>query len=321
MHIHIHNETRGPDLPITPALWEAAGIPGGHRVTYGRTAAAYLAEAPTIEALIAPPWEFKKLDLFAAPHLKLLQSTSAGVDSLAPFTNIPADVILMNNRGTHADKAGEYALMAMLMLVNRIPLFVSNQRAEIWDRVTSGLLHSKRVTVVGLGSLGGAAAAQAARMGVRVTGVSHSGKPHPDCVRVVTQDGLDEVLPVTDILLLACPLTDATRNLLNAARIAALPAGAGVINMGRGRLIDETALFDALDSRQLGGAVLDVFHKEPLPAGHRAWGVRNLIITPHMSSDDPSTYNALTLKIFKTNLAAYLAGDAPPTAVDRAKGY
>jgi len=320
MHIHIHNEPRGMDQAIDAATFEAAGI-SGHHVTFGQNAADFLAQAATLEALVAPPWELRRLDLFAAPKLKLLQSTSAGVDRLQPFDMIPPGVILMNNRGVHGEKAGEYALMAILMLVNLIPRFVTEQRAGHWERKTASLARHQRLTIVGLGSLGGASAAQAKRIGMKVTGIRNSAEPHPDCDHTLTLAGLDGMLPETDILLLACPLTQATQNLLSAGRLALLPRGAGVINIGRGALIDETALFDALDAGALGGAVLDVFHKEPLPPGHRAWGVRNLIITPHMSSDDPLTYNAATLEIFKANLAEFAAGRRPLTEVDRAKAY
>jgi glyoxylate/hydroxypyruvate reductase A len=320
MHIHIHNEPQGLDTPITPDALAAAGITG-HHVTFGTTNDEFLAQAATVEAVIAPPWHLKKLDLFAAPKLRLAQSTSAGVDSLAPFNKIPRQVLLLNNRGTHADKAGEYALFAILALVNRIPQFTTDQRQKIWRRQTSGLAADHRLTIVGLGSLGGAAALQASCLGMTVTGIRFGTAPHPHCARTLPHATLDDVLPETDILLLACPLTAATENLLSAARIALLPPGAGVINIGRGRLIDQAALFDALDAGKLGGAVLDVFQKEPISPEDPAWTTKNLIITPHMSSDNPATYNQTTLKIFAKNLAAYLAGDPPLTLVDRTKGY
>jgi phosphoglycerate dehydrogenase-like enzyme len=320
MHIHIHNDPNGVDKPIREPAWGAAGITG-HHVTFGESPADFLAQAASLEVLITPPWEIKRLDLFAAPRLRLVQSTSAGVDSLQPFDRIPPHVQLWNNRGTHAEKAGEYGLMAILMLVNLLPVFVTDQRARRWHRRTAGLLADHRLTVVGLGSLGGAVAGQAKRMGMQVTGIRHSGGPHPACDRVLAPDALDDLLPETDILLLACPLTPATRNLLSAARIALLPETAGVINIGRGGLIDQAALFDALEAGRIAGAVLDVFQKEPIPPEDRAWNVPNLIITPHMSSDNPATYNADTLRIFAANLAADAAGQTPPTLVDRAKGY
>jgi phosphoglycerate dehydrogenase-like enzyme len=320
MHIHILNDITAIDLPIDHTVWRDAGIEG-HHVTFGDTPDHFHAVADSVEILITPPWVLKRLDLHAAPKLRVVQSTSAGVDSLQPFDRIPAHVEIWNNRGTHAEKAGEYALMAILMLVNRIPRFVTYQRAEHWSRDTATLARHSRLTIVGLGSLGGAAAAQARHLGMRITGLRAGSTPHQHCDRTLTLAALDEVLPETDILLLAAPLTLATRGLLTRARIAALPAGAGVINIGRGALIEEEALFDALDAGHLGGAVLDVFMQEPLRPGARAYGVKNLIVTPHMSSDDPLTYNRLTLSIFKNNLESHMANLPAPTFVDRVKGY
>jgi phosphoglycerate dehydrogenase-like enzyme len=320
MHIHIHNELDNLDTPMDQAACDEAGL-AGHRVIIGGTPEEFLAQAETVEALIAPTRGLKKLDLFAAPKLRLLQLTSAGVDSLQPFDRIPPEVLIMNNRGVHSDKAGEYALMAILMLVNAIPHLAMAQREQHWHHELCGVAKNHRLTVVGLGNLGGAAAMQASRLGMQVTGVSRSGAPHPHCARTVATAALDTVLPETDILLLACPLTPESRNLLSAARIKKLPKGAGIINIGRGRLVDEEALLDALEAETLSGAILDVFHTEPLPQGHRAWTTKNLIITPHMSSDDPGTYNTLTLQIFKKNLEALATGEKAPTAIDRALGY
>jgi phosphoglycerate dehydrogenase-like enzyme len=318
MHIHIQNDPG--NIEISTSDWEAANI-AGHHVTFGTTAADFNAQAATIEILIAPPWKLKNLDLFTAPHLKILQTPVAGVDGLAPFDRIPENVMIFNNRGAHAAKGGEFCLMAILLLVNLMPVFAANQRAGIWERIPSGLASRKRLTIIGLGALGGAAAAQAKKLGMTITGLRHSSAPHPDCDFTLPPSALDEVLPRTDILLLACPLTPETDGLITAARLAALPAGAGIINIGRGRLIDQEALLDALESGHLGGAVLDVFAKEPIPAGDQAWGCKNLIITPHISADDPATYNALTLEIFKENLKAYLAGNRAPGQVDRQKAY
>lgn len=320
MHIHVHNEPDGIDEPITEEIWQAANIVG-HSVTFGSSVADFRAVAEQTELLITPPWAIQAFDLYSAPKLKLVQSTSAGVDSLRPFTMIPPNVLLMNNRGTHSDKAGEYCAMAILMLVNSMQIFATNQREKIWQRRTSPLARNHRLTIVGLGSLGGGAAKQAKRLGLTVTGIRSSGKAHPECDRVFTLAELDAVLPETDILLLACPLTDATEKLLSAERLKLLPATAGVINIGRGRLLDQVALCDALDEGRLGGAILDVFYTEPLPPNDPVWTTKNLVVTPHMSSDDPNTYNAITLAILAENLRAFELGLTPPTNIDRAKGY
>jgi len=129
------------------------------------------------------------------------------------------------------------------------------------------------------------------------------------------------VLPQTDFLVLACPLTQATRNLMDRRRLGLLPAGAGLVNIGRGGLLDQDALCDLLQHDALSGAVLDVFTPEPIPAGHRLWTTPNLIISPHTSADDPATYNPRSLDIFLDNLRAWRDGRPLPNRLDIVRGY
>ncbi|MDR3414290.1 MAG: D-2-hydroxyacid dehydrogenase, partial [Formivibrio sp.] len=275
----------------------------------------------SVEVIIAPPYRLQQIDMHSAPKLKIIQSTYAGMDSLHPFDMIPKTAILLNNRGVHGKRAGEYCAMAILMLTNKMPLFTTQQRNKHWQRAIGSLANRKRITIVGLGAIGTGAAGWARKLGMHITGIRHGDAPHPDCDATFSMSELDKVLPSTDILLLACPLTPLTTNLLSRERIALLPEGAGVINVGRGKLLDQEALCDALEAGRLGGAVLDVFAVEPIPPSDRIWTTQNMLITPHMSADDPLAYNADTLDIFFENLAAYLAGKKPPTLVDMAKGY
>jgi len=323
MRIHFHDTLDHEKLPVQPAEWEAASalageIGQGHEVSFHVDWESVRAE---VEVVIAPPYRIRQIDLFAAPKLKLVQSTWAGMDGLYPFDMIPPGVILMNNRGVHGKRAGEFCAMAILMLTNKMPLFVTQQRERKWAREIGCLAAARRLTVVGLGAIGSSAARWGKTLGMHVTGVRHGAEKHPDCDVTVPFELIDEVMPKTDILVLACPLTPKTRELLSRRRILAMPAGAGVVNVGRGGLVEQDALCDALESGHLGGAVLDVFAVEPIPAGDRIWTVKNVVITPHMSADDPERYNADTLAIFFENFAAFLAGKTPPTAVDRAKGY
>jgi phosphoglycerate dehydrogenase-like enzyme len=156
---------------------------------------------------------------------------------------------------------------------------------------------------------------------MRVTGVRAHPRPHPACVQVIGTDALDSVLPETEFLVLACPLTEATRGLITRQRLECLPSGAGVVNIGRGELIDQDALCDLLDQEHLSGAVLDVFTPEPIPHGHRLWSTRNVIISPHTSADDPATYNPRSLDIFLENLRAWRDGKPLPNRFDIARGY
>jgi glyoxylate/hydroxypyruvate reductase A len=257
----------------------------------------------------------------AAPRLQTIFINAAGVDKLAPFDWLPPGVLLLNNRGTHAPKAGEYIAMAVLMLAARMPAMATAQREGRWEPAFSAPLAGRHVTIVGTGDLGSAGARTLRALGVAATGVRTRAAPHPDFAEVVATADLDTVLPRSEFLVLACPLTPATRGILDRRRLALLPAGAGVVNIGRGGLLDGEALADALDNGHLSGAVLDVFDPEPLPPGHRLWGTRNLVITPHVSCDDPATYNPRALDILFANLRALRAGTAAPNRVDAARGY
>ncbi len=132
---------------------------------------------------------------------------------------------------------------------------------------------------------------------------------------------LDLVLPESEFLLLACPLTPRTRGLMDRRRLGLLPQGAGVVNIGRGPLMDQAALCDLLQSGHLGGAVLDVFEQEPVPPEDRIWRVPNLIVSPHTAADDPATYYARSLECLFADLRALRAGERPPTLFDIAAGY
>ncbi len=325
MRIHIQNLPGMLGDPITLDDWVEAAARAGlsddaHVMSHGGTAEEFRRVAPEIEVLVVATGATAALFPADAPRLRLMFCTSAGLDSV-PFAALPPGVQVMNNRGTHGPKAGEYGLMAILMLANYVPALVTQQRAGVWERRNSTLLTGRRLTVVGLGSLGGAVAEHASRFGMHVTGVRARPAPHPAWARVVGTDELDRVLPETEFLLLATPLTAATRHILDRRRIALLPQDAGVINIGRGGLVEQDALCDALDSGLLSGAVLDVFVPEPVPPGHRLWTTRNLIMTPHVSSDDKLAYNARSLDIFIENLAAYEAGRALPTLYDIKRGY
>ncbi len=325
MRIHIQNLPGMLGDAITLDDWYEAAARAGladglHEVSHGGTKEDFQRVAPQIEALVIATGATPALFPVEAPKLRLMFCTSAGLDAV-PFAALPQGVQVMNNRGTHGPKAGEYGLMAVLMLANYLPALVTQQRAGVWERQSSTLLFGRHLTVVGLGSLGGAVAEHAARFGMQVTGVRARPAPHPACARVVGTDELDTVLPETEFLLLATPLTDATRHILDRRRIALLPPEAGVINIGRGALVEQDALCDALDAGLLSGAVLDVFVPEPVPPGHRLWTTRNLIMTPHVSSDDKLAYNSRSLDIFIENLAADRAGRALPNLFDRTLGY
>jgi phosphoglycerate dehydrogenase-like enzyme len=330
MRIHIQNPTDDPTFAVTPAQWEAALArspdPGTLSVSFAEDDAGFAAAMAEAEVLLT--WtrivraRFPAGALPAiAPRLKVIACTSAGLDRLAPFDWLPGGITLLNNRGTHAAKAGEFALMALLMLAAQIPLFTTQQREGRWAARFGSVLAGRTVCIVGLGAIGGAAARHARSFGMRVIGVRARPAPHPDCDEVHGTAVLDALLPRAEFLLLACPLTPETRGLLDSRRLALLPSGAKVVNMARGAVWDQDAVCDLLDSGHLEGAVTDVAVPEPLPPGHRLWRTPRMMVVPHVSSDDPNTYNDRTLDILLANLAELRAGRPAPNRVDPARGY
>lgn len=330
MRIHVQNPADETIFPITPEQWAAAVARAPDmadlQVSFAKDDAGFTAAMAEAEAIVT--WTREVHGRFgqgqlpaAAPKLKMIFCTSAGLDRLAPFAWLPEQIALLNNRGTHAAKAGEFGIMALLMLANHIPYFAERQREAQWAPRFASVLAGRRVVVVGLGSLGGAVAARAKQFGMHVIGVRHTAAPHDSCDEVVAQGDIDSVLPRAEFLVLACPLTPQTQGLMEARRFALLPKGARLVNIGRGALWDQEALCDALDSGHLGGVVSDVATPEPLPAEHRLWRTPGLFLTPHMSSDDPATYNDRSLDIFFENIRLHRAGKPLPNRVRPERGY
>lgn len=324
MRVHVQNDPREPSFRISADHWRAASERANeppHETSFGETEEDFARSSELVELLVGPPAALRALPRLAAPRLQLVFVNAAGIDTLAPFDWLPERVALLNNRGTHGPKAGEYVAMAALMLASHFPALVAAQHAGRWQPIRTPVLAGRRALIVGTGDLGSAAARQLRGLGMHVTGVNTTGRPHADFDAVTDPAGLDAALPRADFLVLACPLTPATRGLADRRRLGLLPEGAGVVNIGRGRLLDQDALCDLLDGGHLGGAVLDVAHPEPLPPTHRLWRTKNLIVTPHVSCDDPATYTARSLAILFANLRAWRAGEKLPNRVDLARCY
>ena len=324
MRIHVQNPSADDLFAITPAQWEAACARAGetgHHLSFGASAAEFAAAIGEAEVLIAPPGTVRGLLPFNAPALRVLFCPAAGLDKLMPFDWVPPRLLLVNNRGVHSAKVAEYATMALLMLNARVPAYADAQRRRHWAPHFVPPIGGRHVTVVGTGELGAAVARSAQALGLRTTGVRTRAEPHPDFHRVAAVSELDGALSEADFLVLACPLLPSTRNLLDRRRLGLLPHGAAVVNVGRGALLDQDALADLLTSGDLSGAVLDVVDPEPLPPTHRLWTTPNVLITPHVSADDPIAYNPMSLDIFFANLQAWREGRVMPNRVDPRRGY
>jgi phosphoglycerate dehydrogenase-like enzyme len=256
-----------------------------------------------------------------APRLKWIHCIGAGVEHLCPMDWVPAGVTITNNKGAHADKAGEFALMAVLMLHNKMPAILSNQRSSTWNSLFSTPIAGKTVGLIGVGSIGGGAATQLAKLPVQIIGVSRHGRPHPQVHEMVAMQQLDAVLPRMDYIFASLPSTPETRGLFDRERLESLKAGAGIVNVGRGSTFDYQALADLLVDGHLSGAIIDVFDEEPLAPDSPLWKTRNLVVTPHVSADDGDSYVPITLELFFDNLRRYQAGEPLRNVVRPELGY
>lgn len=188
----------------------------------------------------------------------------------------------------------------------------------VWEQIAPPLATDRPICVLGLGALGTSVAQALAGLGFPVTGWARSPKTIPGISCLSGTDGLDAALAKAQILVLLLPLTDDTRGLMNAERLARLPKGAVILNPGRGPLIDDDALLAALDSGALGHATLDVFHVEPLPADHPFWAHPRVTVTPHIASE---TRPASAAKVIAENIRRGEAGLPLLHLVDRGAGY
>ena len=279
-------------------------------------------ESSMKEAEVLICWDLPTVSLKrVAPKLKWIHIIGAGVEHLCPIDWLPDGVTIVNNRGAHAAKGGEFGLMAVLMLHNHVPALIELQSRRHWESLYSTPIAGKTLLIIGVGHIGGGAAKNCKPLGLRVLGVSRHGAPVDHVDQMYTTEQLDEVLPQADFIFMATPLTTETDNLLNRARQALLKPGVGIINVGRAGTIDYEALADNLRSGHVGGAIIDVFDPEPLPSDSPLWATRNLMVTPHVSADDGDSYVPMTLDLVFQNMRRYLAGEPFENVVRPELGY
>jgi phosphoglycerate dehydrogenase-like enzyme len=311
-----------PDsLPLDPALPE------------GVQAVGYDASAPVpdehLDADALVVWGSSADHLTAVagrmPRLRWVQSLAAGPDAVLA-AGFPDHVVVTSGTGLHDRPVTEHALALVLALVRRLPAALSAQAAHRWDDDLGGLqpLHpagrvttllGARVLVWGFGNIGQHLAPLLRGLGAEVRGVGRSAGERSGFA-VVTEADLDAELGATDVLVMILPATAATANALDAARLAALPPHAHVVNVGRGSTVDEAALVAALSNGRLAGAALDVTAVEPLPADSPLWDAPNLLLTPHAAGGRPVGADALIAR----NAAALLGGDQLENEVARGHG-
>jgi phosphoglycerate dehydrogenase-like enzyme len=286
--------------------------------------AAELADAlPGAEILFL--WDFWSDAVAAAwPYadsLRWVHIASAGVDRLL-FPDLAAsDVTVTNSRGVFDEPIAEYVLGMVLCFAKDLHTTLRLQGRRRWQHRETETVTGARAVVVGTGPIGRAIGRRLTAVGMTVGGVGRTGRTgDPDLGDVRPFTELHEALAEADYVVLAAPLTDLTRDMIDAVALASMRPAARLINVGRGQLVVEKALVDALTDGRIAGAALDVFATEPLPESSPLWEMPNVLVSPHMSGDAAGWRDRL-VELFVDNLGRYRDGRALRNVVDKQRGY
>ena len=266
-------------------------------------------------------------DAFAsAARLKWVQSPAVGVGRLMYPELLASPVILTSARGIRARSMAEHVIGVTIALARQFQATIRAQAAHRWAQeeleAATRTLYGLRMGIVGLGAIGREVVKIAAPFGFRVTAIRRrAGEPVPDGVDAVwTPDRLPDLLAQSDVVVLAAPRTPETKRLIGRAQIERMKPGALLVNVARGKLVDDDALIDALRDGRLGGAALDVFSEEPLDPSSPYWDLPNVIVTPHTSGAMQDYWTPL-VELFADNLRRFEKGEPLLNVVDKVAGY
>ncbi|MGE5271897.1 MAG: 2-hydroxyacid dehydrogenase [Thiohalocapsa sp.] len=264
-------------------------------------------------------WQPEPGLLAGLPNLKLIFGLGAGIDHLLRDPTLPRDVPIVRLVDPYmTDAMSEYVVLSVLRLHRQDLDYLAQQRAAVWQEREQKNAGERPVGILGFGTLGRDAGRKLQALGFPVAGWSRG--PH-DVAGFRTHAGpagLDALLAESEILVCLLPLTAATAGILNAGNFARLPPGAGLVNAGRGGHLVEADLITALDAGRLSGAVLDVFHDEPLPPDHPFWRHPRIIVTPHIAAE---THPPTAAPIIRDAIRNFEAGLPVANLVDLARGY
>ena len=273
-------------------------------------------------------WILNDAELDSAPQLKWVHTSAVAVETLCLPELFARGIAVSNTRGVQAVPIAEHVMTVVLSLAKQMPFVLENQRIAKWaqnefmgERLP-WLLKGRTLGLVGVGTIGSEIAKRAEAFGMRVIALRR--RPAYGVIghveRVYGKDQLDEFLGQSYVLVVAAPLTPETQGLLDAPAFAQLPKGAIVVNVGRAKIVDTDALIDALKTGHLGGASLDVFPQEPLPADHPLWTTPNVILTPHTSGFRQGHWDEV-VELFADNIQRWLRGEPLKYRVEPELGY
>lgn len=243
--------------------------------------------------------------VFRLQNLRWFHTFSAGVDSPAFQQLIDRGAALTNSSGASAPSIAQYVLAMMLHTVKRVGTWRDQQARHEWRQIPAGELTGQTAGIIGAGAIGGEVARLAQAFGMRVVGIRRSARRARHVDEQLPPSGLPQLLQQSDFVVLACPLTNETERMIGADQLRMMKSTATLINVARGRVVDETALVHALQEGRIAGACLDVFEQEPLPESSPLWSMPNVVVTPHNSGFSPLNMPR-SMAIFLDNLARFL---------------
>jgi phosphoglycerate dehydrogenase-like enzyme len=273
-------------------------------------------------------WSLRPEQFALAGKLRWIHSPAAAIHQLMYPELIKSNVTITNSTGVHGPVVAEHAITLLLALAKRLPQAMQYQAKHEWaqtqlwrDQIKPREVADATVVVVGLGAIGREFTQRAKAMGMKVIAVRENpAKGTEGADAVYSSAEIDTVLPRADYVLLCTPVTPATSKLINAARLNLMKPDAYLINVSRGTLIDEAALLEALQSRGIAGAALDVFTEEPLPAESPFWQLDNVLITPHTAAVTERLWER-HYQLIAENLQRFIAGQPLLNQVDKNRGY
>jgi phosphoglycerate dehydrogenase-like enzyme len=268
-------------------------------------------------AKVPVPWD----EVVRQGRLRWIQSSAAGLDHCLVPAVIESGIIVTSASGVLANQVADHTMALLEGLLRSLPTYFRAQQKREFIRRQTDDLHGKRIGIIGFGRNGRRLAEVLSqfRTTIIATDWFPVNKP-PHVAELLPADAVDEILPRIDVLILAAPLTEATRNMIDARRLALLPKGAIVVNVARGQLVVTEDLVAALESGHLSGAAVDVTQPEPLPRESRLWDQPNVIITPHVAGQSVTRIDDMT-NFFCNNLRRYFVGQPLVNLVDKRLGF
>ena len=259
------------------------------------------------EVIVATGHGFNDLRLSKASRLRWIHAMTTGTDAIVGSRTLRPEVVVTNTRGIHGPQMSEMAFMYMLNLARNARRMLDNQKRHVWQRWDQVRLYGKTVAILGVGLIAEALAPRCNAFGMTVLGITRTPRPVAGFDRMFTYGELEEAAALADFLVILAPNSPETDGMIGADVLAAMKPTAFLINLARGALCDEDALFEALRAKRIAGAGLDVFRTEPLPPESSFWDLDNVLVTAHCSGSSDDNL-AMTWPILETNMKCFLEG-------------